>query len=497
MTYTLVPLGDNFSFNCSYDSNPRGEVFWSFGKRNKQTGQFDVIDEIHNTSRLTIKSVSLEDEGHYTCTALNALGWVSHSFFLHVADKPLVHPIFKHKEEEFVAAVGDKVNLDCAYETEEFSSLQFYKANRLNNYTYADLVALHNGRKRTDYVLYLINSSFTFDQLTSEPAPGSHSLTIDPLNEQSFGIYMCLANNRYGKSVKFINLKMKQFNYGQFALIVIMPVVIFFLVVLLVFVAYRKYQVNKKLIIEKGKSYIITKRIIIDFNGPYKQNLLGDATDSSNIEMNSYNFPHIEIVKERKEIVDKAALSEALNKECYDIPLDEDWEIDPRCLELGELIGEGHFGVVQRAIYRPRAANQLNQSNQPAICQANGDYVNESLLNYNNPITNHFTNNSLTKSLTNNITAFSNNYYDVHRPPAETYGRLELVRFTNETHNNGQPDERDRPQVVAVKKLKLDHNDTDVKNFISEMELMKKYSQHENIINLIGTCTRAGRCFGL
>ena len=502
LTYTLVPLGDNFMFNCSYDSNPPSKVIWSFGRLNKLTGKFDLLGDIGNSSKLTINSVNLENEGHYTCTIFNDLGQISHSFFLHVNDKPLVYPIFKHKEEEFAAAVGDKVKLDCIYETEETSSLKFHKANRMNNYTYRELIALHNGKKRADYVLYLINSSYTFDQLTVESSPPLQSLSIDNVNETSFGIYMCIAKNRYGKSVKFINLKPKTPDYVKFVVFYIVSSVIVILIMLLVFQAYLKNRVKKKLMIEKHRSIVITKRIIIDYPALSKHSLIGDVIDAANLEMNSYNcssaYPHIAIVKERKEIVGKAAVSDALNtnKESYEIPLDPAWEIDPNRLRLDETVGQGHFGVVQRAVlYDLPLASIATKSKQPAYKPENV-YSNENQLNFNH-IIEHFENNSLTNSITaNNITAFSNNYYGIQDLALEPYGRLEFAKSTNnETNNNDQPKARGR--VVAVKKLRMDYDDTDVKTFISEMELLKKYSDHENIIHLIGTCTQTGRCCDL
>ena len=105
-----------------------------------------------------------------------------------------------------------------------------------------------------------------------------------------------------------------------------------------------------------------------------------------------------------------------------------------------------------------------------------------------------FKNNSLSNHITS---AFSNNYYGIQDLQLDKYGHLELIKLNgnsdeDDTNNNVQFEQRYR--IVAVKKLKEDYNETDVKNFISEMIMMKLYGNHENIINLIGTCTQDGMC---
>lgn len=46
--------------------------------------------------------------------------------------------------------------------------------------------------------------------------------------------------------------------------------------------------------------------------------------------------------------------------------------------------------------------------------------------------------------------------------------------------------------VVAVKMLKEGHTDTDVKDLVCEMEVMKMIGKHINIINLLGCCCQDG-----
>ncbi|KAI8437753.1 hypothetical protein MSG28_011987 [Choristoneura fumiferana] len=50
----------------------------------------------------------------------------------------------------------------------------------------------------------------------------------------------------------------------------------------------------------------------------------------------------------------------------------------------------------------------------------------------------------------------------------------------------------DSPCTVAVKMMKEEQSDADVKAFVLEMEIMKMVGKHENIINLLGCCTQGG-----
>lgn len=54
------------------------------------------------------------------------------------------------------------------------------------------------------------------------------------------------------------------------------------------------------------------------------------------------------------------------------------------------------------------------------------------------------------------------------------------------------PDGNGKVRPVAVKMLKDGYGDEDVKEFVSEMEVMKRIGKHLNIINLIGCCTQNG-----
>ncbi len=45
-------------------------------------------------------------------------------------------------------------------------------------------------------------------------------------------------------------------------------------------------------------------------------------------------------------------------------------------------------------------------------------------------------------------------------------------------------------RIVAVKMLKEGHTDSDVIDLVKEMTIMKSIGRHDNIINLLGVCTK-------
>ena len=47
-----------------------------------------------------------------------------------------------------------------------------------------------------------------------------------------------------------------------------------------------------------------------------------------------------------------------------------------------------------------------------------------------------------------------------------------------------------RPAMFAVKMLKEGHTDSEMIDFVKEMEMMKMIGKHVNIINLLGVCTQ-------
>lgn len=52
--------------------------------------------------------------------------------------------------------------------------------------------------------------------------------------------------------------------------------------------------------------------------------------------------------------------------------------------------------------------------------------------------------------------------------------------------------EKNQTTIVAVKMLREEHTDDDVKDLVCEMEIMKTIGQHVNIINLLGCCSQDG-----
>lgn len=522
-SYFLRPLGDDFQFSCNYQSNPPSSLHWF--KLNKTTGIFNQIGPINSTN-LVIKSLNLEDDGQYVCLVENSLGSIEHQFYLHVNDKPLVHPIFNHKDEEFTSSIGGKVKLDCSYKTSESSNLNFYKANDLMNFTYKELVQLNDVKNQADNVLFSINSTFIFNRLDhnliSPQSP--HSLVLENLTDNQFGVYMCIAENRYGKELKFVNLKKKKPEYNFIIILYAVTSIIIILIILLIFQAYLRNKDRKKMYLASKQFCITANKIIVDYveaKEPSEEQMKNLLQIHDPSEMNIYkNFPcrplipRISIIKESKAIIGKTE-AELDQSDFYEIQADFNWDIDSDRLVLDKEIGSGNFGIVQRALLyekpqKKKVEKKITYSNDDVYLKNKDDAKikdeksDDSKLNYTS-IIDHFKNNSLNK----NITAFSNDCYalfssqfeeqsakvDEYIDFTECYGRFGFTNSDDKNEKEIQKLDDQNVQMVAVKRLKSDFKEDDVKNFVLEMVSMKLNGNHENIINLLGCCTKKGPLF--
>ncbi|XP_061729617.1 fibroblast growth factor receptor homolog 1-like isoform X2 [Cydia pomonella] len=70
------------------------------------------------------------------------------------------------------------------------------------------------------------------------------------------------------------------------------------------------------------------------------------------------------------------------------------------------------------------------------------------------------------------------------------FGKVVQATYRGTSQNNF-------PTTVAVKMLKEGHSDADMISFVSEVEIMKMIGKHENIINLLGCCTKGGPLYAV
>lgn len=73
------------------------------------------------------------------------------------------------------------------------------------------------------------------------------------------------------------------------------------------------------------------------------------------------------------------------------------------------------------------------------------------------------------------------------------FGRVVMAEIVGSSSNSSGANKHEKGRTiatVAVKMLKEGHTDSDVIDLVSEMAIMKTIGRHDNIINLLGVCTR-------
>ncbi len=78
----LVPLGDNLTLSCDYNAVPTPDITWLFEGLKLQATSTAARSE------LLLTAVAVEDEGMYTCMAVNLLG--QNSVAITVAVTPVI-----------------------------------------------------------------------------------------------------------------------------------------------------------------------------------------------------------------------------------------------------------------------------------------------------------------------------------------------------------------------------------------------------------------------
>lgn len=150
---------------CQVDSMPPSQLtLFKEGEEVSQDGYRDTSKRItlsltHNTLRLEMKNVAMEDQGQYTCKANNSLGAALNSIPFSVQTaRMLVRPSTEVEE-------GHSVNLTCQAPTTENTTYTWYKNNR-----------------------WLHESSQTF-------------LLLQKVSSSDTGSYHCLASHIQGNSI--------------------------------------------------------------------------------------------------------------------------------------------------------------------------------------------------------------------------------------------------------------------------------------------------------
>ncbi|XP_067294164.1 titin isoform X2 [Pseudorasbora parva] len=179
-TVVTSPVGAEVTIHCQVFGHPVPLIKWSKQGQSVQTGG-KIIMGLRNTT-LYISSVRKYDEGHYTCTASNALGHDEKTTTLRVAVKPVI--------VSFVASLtvseGSPVSLPCRA-VGDFPV----------KYTWIRYALIRNSPQLSGpKSLVSLPQQIHIDD--------NGTLVISDIHRSDSGEYHCTAENRVGQDVRSV-----------------------------------------------------------------------------------------------------------------------------------------------------------------------------------------------------------------------------------------------------------------------------------------------------
>jgi hypothetical protein len=514
--------------DCAHTAISNGTLRWY--RNNVLVDQSDQIATRvkHDASSIIVKHLQLKDAGNYTCKVEWADGHsIRRSIQLEVESMPSSPVFHVSPPTAYDAYNGSTLQLDCNFiHGFEGSKLELYRWNcsvrRLCNLSLDDQFEMLRNEfhgKEHDLKTWMshlhLNGELTSVRNVSivnephKPEFEKYIFDLEQFNANQMGTYFCEASNEFGHSAKIMFVRLSyppsDVNLSDFWKVLLF-LVLFFSLCFFMFIGASKFKKPKEKIIEQERNYIIKNRVIIKYStlgsdsGVDSFNGSLQASDlNSELSLSPIHPPMIELKKERMPLFQRDQNRKIPIEEDddllvnYELPLDPKWEVSRDRLQLGEILGEGAFGVVLKALLLPDCYPSCGKMlpETPPI-DANTSSCSGSLRTENSDrgsyynfqtIIQHFNANS---GQLHALSAFSNEYYGLG---AGTFGYNPLEQ-THSYYN--QSSLAEGAAVVAVKRLRDSYVDAELIDFVSEMEMMKRIGRHRNIINLVGTCTQNG-----
>lgn len=321
--HIIIPVGDNITLKCDVGGKPKPEVSWTKDKapvRNSTMMKYKLIG-----SELIIESASQFHQGTYRCLGANIHGSIARDIHVMVQGRLFAAPIHMVKASEAIhrSYEGENVSFSCRFFSDSSAFLEWVRI-------------LDNGTE-------ISIKEFDFDEMSEIEAK-----TLDILNvsTRDNGTYACRVSNEFGISDQLYRLtvmpggkpiktlssrvvsKLPSHSIGWITASAIVLVLIAFCSVQIVVIKRRKSQ--------KYDSLGITQSILTAGLNTMKRNPLyrfylhrdyyGSDEEKMKLQPNIDNF-----VSTSGDV--KTRLSSTQ-------------------LKLGNLIGEGAFGLVYLAELR-------------------------------------------------------------------------------------------------------------------------------------------------
>uniref|UniRef100_A0A8C9Z7R7 Titin n=1 Tax=Sander lucioperca TaxID=283035 RepID=A0A8C9Z7R7_SANLU len=212
-------LGESGTLTCGIIGRPLPEIKWyRYGKELIQSRKYKMSSDGRNHS-LSILTDEQEDEGLYTCRALNEAGEVEASGKLRLQAAPQFHPGFPLKEK-YLAGAGTSLRLHVVYIGRPIPQIMwFYDKKPLNA---SENVIIENTESYTHLVVRNVQRKTNAGPITWQKGQEilSNSIYHQVITTRSFtslvfqkgmqrkdtGYYIITAKNRFGTDKQTIEV---------------------------------------------------------------------------------------------------------------------------------------------------------------------------------------------------------------------------------------------------------------------------------------------------
>lgn len=464
----IRPVGRSLRLICSFECDSQFNVTWVQQRkitdsprkiRRISDDHFKEFTE-NNLHVLYLEDLIVEDSGYYTCIAKNTYGSTNYTYYVAVHDQESRKPVIREENmRDIVAREGEDISLTCSV---DYESMKYQ----------LDFIRLVNLTSRTNQEINLqasrsiclgcpgVNWQIFFED-PSRVVVDTNVLRISNVKESDVGYYACNVTSEDGSPSKIIYLsmdrehilnasltdhvkKIQQLSTSKWYIIAAAIIVSIIAFILLVCCIMTKMTSKTNVTIQANQSFIIQrKKVIIEY-----KDLTGPCDSTGAIKQQ-----HAYINCQSDSSVPATATNSSDNGTIETLLSYDSFSPGP----------EGKLVIPTIKI----VTVDLETSSADMKKAPLGEYCFP-----------------LDPKWEIDPKQFEPS------PEKIGEGAFGVVYkgsiFGLELNPHGYTD-------VAVKMLRPGHSDSDVKDLIREMEVMKKVSGHRNIINLLGCITQGGQ----
>ena len=460
----VVPAGRPIRLWCFFHSEAPYQVTWvkqyNLTDRHRSIGP--RVSESYfeaNLTTLYLEDLIEQDSAYYSCIASNSFGSANFTYYVSVFNVPSQRPVILDKGmSDAHAEPGGTVSFTCNVESAA-SALEL-ELIRFPNLT-TRVTTLSDWDTVKSYVVLLESNLPSYFERAERVSLKDNVLTIENVTDSDVGYYGCIAMSNHGEAIKtsFLSInhghsllqsakmkdetieKLSKFNWYMIGIAIIVSIIAFASLACCLIV---KMTTKTNVTIQANQSFIIQrKKVIVE----YKDSFDGAFDATGNSKQHEY-----------------------INCQSYHV-------------NRGHITSSSSDnGTVETLLYDSFGSGTEGKLIMPTIKIVTVDLETSSVDDFKKTIGEYFF-------------------------PLDPKWEIPPERFQLESEKIGEGafgvvykgsifglscSARGYTEV-AVKMLKPGHSESDVKDLIREMEVMKKVSGHRNIINLLGCITQDGQ----